>query len=166
MERHSYASNAQVFSGKKPYPHGIPDGTSNTIFYIEAYAVCGTNSGLDIPNSDPRFRAARVFDYSEQFFPPHRPTFAEGGTLFGGYNKKEVYPVTSGGITNPSRAGATFQIRPAVAQCDPSYPQTPYSSGLLASIGDGSVRMIRSSINPSTFWSAVTPDGGEVAGDF
>ena len=78
----------------------------------------------------------------------------------------DVYPVVNNSKTEPSRKGLTFQLRPTVAGCDPSYPQSPYSSGLLVAWADGSVRMISASISPSVFWSAVTPDGGEVPGDF
>ena len=161
----SYACNALVFTGKKNFPGGITDGTSNTLFFAENYAMCGSNSSQDIPTGDPRYRSARVYDYSEFIWPPSRPTFADGGAIFNGYNRKDVYPVTINSVTNPSRAGVTFQIRPTVSDCDASYPQTPYSSGLLAAMGDGSVRMIGAGINPSHFWASVTPAGGEIASD-
>ncbi len=62
-------------------------------------------------------------------------------------------------------AGATFQVRPTLSGCDKSTPQTPYSSGLLAAMGDGSVRLIGGGIDPARFWACVTPAGGEIAGD-
>lgn len=45
-------------------------------------------------------------------------------------------------------------------------PQTPHSNGMLVGMLDGSVRTIRSGINASIFWGAVTPKGSEVLGDF
>ena len=124
----SYACNALVFTGKKNFPGGITDGTSNTLFFAENYAMCGSNSSQDIPTGDPRYRSARVYDYSEFIWPPSRPTFADGGAIFNGYNRKDVYPVTINSVTNPSRAGVTFQIRPTVSDCDARYPQTPSRS--------------------------------------
>jgi hypothetical protein len=61
----------------------------------------------------------------------------------------------------PSRAGATFQVRPTPDQCDPSIPQTAFSNGIAVLLFDGSVRMIPSGIAPPVFWAAVTRDGGE-----
>jgi hypothetical protein len=37
---------------------------------------------------------------------------------------------------------------------------------MLTLLFDGSVRTVRPGIDPAVFWSAVTRDGGEVAGDF
>lgn len=161
----SYAANSNVFSDKKYYPQGISDGTTNTIFFVENYVFCGTNSGDDIPDRDPRRTSARLYDYSATLWPRARPTFADGGPIFRGYNRKDVYPITTGNNTVPSRNGVTFQVRPTVPDCDGSYPQTPYSSGLLAAMGDGSVRMIGKGVSPATFWGSVTPAGGEIAID-
>ncbi len=161
----SYASNAMVFSGKKSYPQSISDGTSNTIFLAENYVLCG-GSPVGMAQNDPNFKWPRLYGYSQFLDPDARPTFAEGGVVFDGGNRKDVYPITTGGNTRPSRTGVTFQVRPTVLNCDPSYPQTPYSGGLLASMGDGSVRMIGVGVNPAIFWGSVTPDGGEVLGDF
>ena len=45
-------------------------------------------------------------------------------------------------------------------------PQTPFSAGLPVAFFDGSVRILSPSIDESIFWSLVTPNGGEVVGDF
>ncbi len=162
----SYASNSYVFSDKKSYPHGISDGTTNTIFFAEGYALCGEYVGADLPDRHPLKRYPRLFDYASIDSSVNtRPTFAEGGGIFGGKNRGDVYPITEGTITRPSRAGTTFQVRPTVNSCDKSTPQTPYSSGLLAAMGDGSVRMFGSGVSPTTFWGFVTPASGEIAGD-
>lgn len=90
--------------------------------------------------------------------------------------------------THPSRPGATFQIQPAVwipktvtfdgiyvhiidnpmpnNPCDPSLPQTPHRAGMCVGMADGSVRTLSGSISPGTFWSMVTPTGGEVISDW
>lgn len=161
----SYAANSYVFSDKKSFPHSITDGTTNTIFLVEGYVLCGAQSAPDIPDRDPRHRSARLYDYAQQLWPPARPTIADGGAIFNGYNRRDVHTVTSNAVTKPSRDGVTFQMRPSVSDCDPSYPQSPYSACLLAAMGDGSVRSIGGGISPNHFWGAITPAGGEIAGD-
>ena len=75
----------------------------------------------------------------------------------------DVVPVPNGpGSVLPSREGATFQVRPTPDQCDPSIPQTGFSSGMPVLLFDGSVRTIPGGISPSIFWAAVTRNGGEV----
>jgi prepilin-type N-terminal cleavage/methylation domain-containing protein len=61
---------------------------------------------------------------------------------------------------------ALFQVAPRITACDPGLPQTPHPGGMLAALMDGSVRQLSSGISPATFWGAVTPDGGEVLGDW
>ena len=66
-------------------------------------------------------------------------------------------------LSDPLDPGVTFQVRPQPLDADARMLQTPYTSGLLVSYFDGSVRMIRSGVEPSVFWAGVTPNGGEVA---
>ncbi|QJW99491.1 DUF1559 family PulG-like putative transporter [Frigoriglobus tundricola] len=140
----SYTANAQVFRGSPRYPFGILDGVSNTIFYAERYADCRLNAD----------------DYADQFV-----MFAWGGPNFApGASEDQVYPVqVPGGVSQPSRSGATFQPRPVwhprpgtpdgvlelytnppPGYCDPTIPQTPHTAGMIVGLGDGSVRTITS----------------------
>lgn len=173
----SYALNAQIFDSRPNLVRSFPDGLSNTYLLAEHYAQC----------------SAKSFSYSENdasspLAQGRRPSFADGGTLFRGKNERDVYPMTGGSpsSTTPSRAGATFQIQPAVwipktviydghstriidnplpsNPCDPSLPQTPHRAGMCTGMVDGSVRTISGSISPATFWAMVTPAGGEVIG--
>ncbi|MBX9584814.1 MAG: DUF1559 domain-containing protein [Gemmataceae bacterium] len=158
-----HTSNAQVFSGTRRLPGGVPDGTSSTIFYAERYSGC-SSARSDYSGTEARFR----------------PTFADGGPLFGGKNSGDVHPIRlPDGSTGPSRPGVTFQVRPRVpswdeiirrpdpgarlpGECDPSYPQTPHPGGLQVGYGDGSVRTVSRGVSPAVFWGQITPDGGEV----
>jgi prepilin-type N-terminal cleavage/methylation domain-containing protein len=36
----SYSANPWVFHLKRPFPLGVTDGTTNTVFYVEHYAYC------------------------------------------------------------------------------------------------------------------------------
>lgn len=81
-------------------------------------------------------------------------------------NFHDVWPITSG---NPptsvgSVLGLTFQVRPSLSQCDSRIPQTPHTGGMLAGMGDGSVRTLAGGMSEQTFWGAVTRAGGEVLG--
>jgi prepilin-type N-terminal cleavage/methylation domain-containing protein len=174
----SYSANAQVFANRARYPDSISDGTTNTLWFAERYASCYTES-ISYPSWDPGWR----------------PTFADGGTLFGGKNSDYVYPITSPGsaYSEPSRPGATFQVRPKLyprpvinenpsqadyeaylhaaanppaGGCDPKVPQTPHASGMIVGLADGSVRTVGVGIAPNVFWSLVTPAAGEVVTDW
>jgi hypothetical protein len=162
----SYAANALVFSGRPSFPNVLADGTTNTILFAEHYLHCGV---LRIDRSLPNPVIPPVnFDYTETEYAMNirRPSFADGGPVFGGRNPKDVYPITEGSppVTRPSLAGVTFQVAPSGQDCDPSQPQTPHRSGMIVGRGDGGVRTIRPGVTPEVFWAAVTPAGGEVVG--
>jgi prepilin-type N-terminal cleavage/methylation domain-containing protein len=55
-----------------------------------------------------------------------------------------------------------FQVAPRLSDCNPFLAQTPHKGGMLVAVMDGSVRQVSPSITPSTYWGAITPDGGEV----
>lgn len=171
----SYGANAQVFIGKPSLVRSIPDGASNTIAFTEHYAVCKTtqlkttqfhwfvDNSMDLMVDDPL--GPHVL---------HRASFADNGPKVlqfrpGGdtFVYRDVYPVTGGDppATNGSDPKVTFQIRPKVTECDPRIPQTPHNV-LLVALCDGSVRSLSGDIQHSTFWSLVTPDGGEVVSDW
>jgi Protein of unknown function (DUF1559) len=174
----SYGLNAQLFQSRPNLNRSFADGLSNTILLGEHYGQCST----------------KIFNYISQDVSwatgeARRPSFADGGALFQGKNEGDVYPITTGSppSTLPSRSGATFQIQPAVwvpvtvvrrekgvelihnpmpvNPCDPSLPQTPHRGGMCVALADGSVRTIRGSVSPATFWAMVTPAGGEVLGN-
>jgi prepilin-type N-terminal cleavage/methylation domain-containing protein len=146
----SYASNAVLFSKLRSLQSGFADGTSNTIMFAEHYAVCNQL------HQDSLYQGLGIIGIGGY----RRATFADAE--FAG----EAYPVTSGSPPQSvsSRPGVTFQAAPAVKDCDPWQAQTPHRGGMLVGIVDGSVRTLASGIAESTYWSAVTPDGGEVLG--
>jgi prepilin-type processing-associated H-X9-DG protein len=163
----SYAYNYQVFAiyeGPPPahtdwgawttvqgapgrYPAAIQDGTSNTIFFTEKYGEpCADGWACD----------------------------------WGGNTWWEWAPKFAASITGPD---SKFLNKPTVAYCDsnkaPDVIQdgaplrnicslmatSPHSSGINAAMGDGSVRFISAGVSGNTWWSAVTPRGGEVLGN-
>jgi prepilin-type N-terminal cleavage/methylation domain-containing protein len=151
----SYAINKVAFGGLPSPDSGFPDGMSNTLAVVEHYARCGPNGKYNFLFS---LRYSSVSPYNpSKLNEQRRATFAD--SYYG-----DVVPVSDGaGHTFPSRAGATFQVAPTADQCDPTIPQTGFTSGMLSLRFDGSVVIIGSNVDVGTFWAAVTRDGGEVA---
>ena len=146
----SYASNAELFRVPTRMSAGVSDGMSNTIAYAEHYAVCDTLHQHSLINQLGLPYRGGI----------RRATFADRDYL------NEAYPVTSGSISQSSRRGITFQIAPTVDACDPGQAQTPHSSGILVGLADGSVRTVSRNVSETTWWATVTPNGGEVLGDW
>jgi len=161
----SYAGNAHAFNSHPNIEVSFPDGTSNTIAYAEHYSWCGS----------VRYEYTWHTVAGRRGYQLHRPTFADGGEILGGNNEADVFPRTEQGKTSPSRAKVTFQSAPKVwsvpdwdhikvpspEYCDWSLPQTPHVDGMIVGMADGSIRIVKSSVAPGVFWSAVTPAGGE-----
>ena len=155
----SYCANHYAFVGP-PRLVTIRDGTSNTVAMAERYFetkarqpfqfdLCLGGTHFFIPGEDR----------NQSSFTPDRPaTFADAGYL-------DVVPVTAGSppVARPSVPGFLFQVRPTIDRADGHQLQTPYASGLLVALFDGSVRTISPAVSEGVFWGSLTPAGGEVA---
>jgi len=148
----SYAANMTAFEGNPRLPHSFSDGTSTTISYAERYCLYPLSPAKRVLFDCHDWDAARVSTGG-----PRRATFADQGW-------RDIIPVTSGQppSTRASVPGVTFQIRPPFEQADPRILQALYSSGLLVSFFDGSVRLLRHNIPEPVFWAMITRNGGEV----
>ncbi len=62
-------------------------------------------------------------------------------------------------------SNALFQNKPAVGQCNPFVFQSFSTGGVQVGLGDGSVRMVNSSISAATWSNALTPRDGNVLGN-
>jgi prepilin-type processing-associated H-X9-DG protein len=115
----------------------IPDGTTNTILHEEKYAVC--------TNADNRI----------------------GGTAWAYCRTDANAPCLWHGIAPAVDTTSMFQTRPTPYQgsCDPTLASTGHTGGIMVGMVDGSVRFVSSSINPTTWWYALTPAGHEVLPD-
>jgi type II secretory pathway pseudopilin PulG len=155
----SYAANAQVFTGNRGMGTTFLDGSSNTIAFAEHYA---SNCG---------FHYFFYWYFEPENLGAHRPTFADGGPDVDNYqNARDIWPASSGSPPQSKAAygkpGVTFQSAPAPKDCDPRLANTPHASGMLAALGDGSVRILAPSISEFTYWGAVTPAKGEILQDW
>lgn len=175
----SYAANAQIFIDHPNLRTSIHDGLSTTFLVAEHYSFCGVDAFTMTKNE--------AVPIGSEY---RRPTFADGGDILGGKTEHQVFPLTAGNppSSTPSELGRTFQVSPATWMpvpgpdpwtikngrrffhsmpangCDYSIPQTAHPAGMNVLLGDGSVRTVSGSMSPETFWSAVTPRGGEVLG--
>lgn len=123
--------------------NSVADGTSNTIFYAEKVTTCERSP---LPSPEQAGPYYNIWAYGRTAWKPWNPVFAY--QITGAASKFQVNPTTAG----------------AAATCDPRLASAPRSAGLLAGLGDGSVRMIAGGVDPNTWWAACTPDGGEVLG--
>ncbi|MHC2066511.1 DUF1559 family PulG-like putative transporter [Bremerella sp. T1] len=112
----------------------ITDGTSNTIFYAEKFTKCETSTLY-----------YNIWAYGDAGWYEWNPVFA-------------AY------ITGPA---SKFQVNPtsgnASATCNPQLAQSPRSSGILITLGDGSTRHLNATIDEDVWWALCTPDQGEVS---
>ena len=112
----------------------------------------------------PCFKCGRPGDALDRRAQATRPTPYDAATD-GGINDSDDYPIISGNPPTTTGINITFQVAPSIRNCDISVSQTPHWSGMLAALGDGSVRTLSPGMSMTTFWSAVTPAGGEVLGN-
>jgi hypothetical protein len=158
----SYAGNAMVLLPGAKFTTTFQDGASNTIVFAEHYATCGGTDYFWLTGGDDEFYAwvgaQKKPPINWTTFPQRRPTFAD--RFFG-----DVYPQTQGQTSRGSVPGLTFQVAPKLSECDRRMAQTPHRAGMLATLGDGSVRTLAPGMSEATYWAAVTPAGGEVLGN-
>jgi hypothetical protein len=135
-------------------PFGVPDGTSSTIAFSESY------------HYSQKTEQHLLYNDVVQPTNPDKPNGTRRAS-FADYGWRDVMPVSDGaGHTVASVPGATFQYMPAVKDADGRMPKTPHRAGLPVAMFDGSVHTLRPGISESVFWALVTPDGGEVIGDY
>jgi hypothetical protein len=119
-------------------PATFADGTSNTILFVEKYAVCGTSQN-----------SVATFYWGES-----------GGTCnrVGGQGG-------NGSIPGIYTISSTPQFKPApFVNCNPCQVQGMTAGGILVGLGDGSCRLISPSISLTTWENAIMPADGNVLG--
>ena len=141
-----------IATGGKHIPTDYPDGTSNTIFWTEKYALCSPDGNVN-----------------------------NGGTQWSTRFEPETAPYIGSGVSKPSLAYGTnqpgqqgpvyglagfFQVQPTPwlgaggNACKPGIASTAHSGGIQVGLGDGSVRNCTPSMSPRTWWMAMVPDDG------
>jgi prepilin-type N-terminal cleavage/methylation domain-containing protein len=191
----SYAANWHAFgggwgedwqiAGKARIPASFPDGTSNTIAFVERYAMCGPGSSADwntyryvdriwAEDSDGSCFACPgpVTEYygnngawmSPAWWMTIRPG---GGNLIATYDDPSRppadYPINR--TTGISPYMTAIQMTPTRQQCDPTRLQAMSAGGMLVVMMDGSVRLVNASVSTDTLARAFTPNDGLVLGN-
>jgi prepilin-type N-terminal cleavage/methylation domain-containing protein len=190
----SYSMNWHAFGGgwgedwqiggKATIPTSFPDGTSNTIAFLERRAICGKPGTEDqggyvehIWSEDGQNGNMVAAHYApgsgRPYFVPAfwaPPGDGDNGLWLGvedtgGLSKSMAsrfaagYPFRTTDLTY-----LVIQVSPAPNDCDPRRLQTLSSSGLQVLMADGSVRNVRATINPRTLALALVPNDGQVMG--
>ena len=186
----SYSSNWHAFGGgwdddwqsggKAKIPASFPDGTSNTIGYLERYAMCGDrivpndwNSSVaterswqeDGAQAGPiaQFNQGECWASPSYWIPAGRTGGNAGHGGFNGYgNIPANYPIDK--VTGVSIYFEAPQAAPSKSLCDPLRLQSFGASGIQVLLMDGSVRTVNVNMDLSTWVRALVPNDGLVMG--
>jgi hypothetical protein len=115
----------------------LQDGTSNILLFTEKYRFC--------TSSPPNFFTNLWMDSTNLW----RPAFCTGG-------------INRLGVATGTPC-LKFQQRPIWDRtCDPSRPQSLHTGGIMACLGDGSVRSVNSSVTDAVWAAIADPRDGQV----
>lgn len=189
----SYAANWHAFGGgwgedwqvggKARIPATFSDGTSNTIAYMERYAICGPKAGNEwdqsqtyaerswqedgdgaLPGPISQYHTRQKAWTCPSYWVPGGTTGGGGGA--GGFDNSNVIPADY--PLNKTTGLTTYfqvpQIKPSINQCDPKRLQSLTASGIQALLMDGSVRSISTNLPPEMWVRALVPNDGFVLG--
>jgi prepilin-type N-terminal cleavage/methylation domain-containing protein len=177
-------------AGKARIPASFPDGTSNTVAFVERYAQCGPGTTGDwnsykyvsriwAEDSDGSCNACPG-PVSENYFNDgsgvrgmwESPTFWMAIGPNGSFFKVQYPNPSSPPADYPidlrkgqptyglSRYMTAIQISPTVKECDPTRLQAMGAGGMLVVMMDGHVQTVDPSISTTTLARAFTPNDG------
>jgi prepilin-type N-terminal cleavage/methylation domain-containing protein len=150
-------------------PASFSDGTSNTIFFAEAYSVCGQNGattgtnyveliwGEDGQNANPEAQ-----QYNQNVF--FISAFWNAAAPLTGTRLDHVSGSICGGVPC-GLLTALPQIAPNQNLCDPKRVQGLSSGGIQVGLGDGSVRSVAPGLSQTSWGRALVPNDGFPIGE-
>ncbi|OWK40142.1 DUF1559 domain-containing protein [Fimbriiglobus ruber] len=147
-----------IMVGGKSMPASYPDGLSNTIFFVEKYAICSPDGNA---NDGGTQWADRYETQTAPFIGVQ--AYSSAATLSYGSNQVGVQGPVYG-------AAGKFQVQPypylgtGTNACIPGIAGTSHIGGIQVALGDGSVRSVNASVSATTWWLAIVPDDGGVLG--
>jgi hypothetical protein len=137
-------------TGGKRLGASFSDGLTNTIFFTEKYGLCSPDGD---GNNGGNQWASR---YEAQTSPYLGFEAPNPGLAYGTNQPTEQAPIHG--------LAGYFQIQPnpflGAGGCKPGVASTGHPSGIMAGMGDGSVRICARGMNPTTWWQAMVPDDG------
>jgi prepilin-type N-terminal cleavage/methylation domain-containing protein/prepilin-type processing-associated H-X9-DG protein len=153
----SYVYNGMIFQadwvGYLNFPASITDGTSNTIFFTDTYAMSNVQMGY---GGD---QTLWWWDYNSFQTPTNSNGDCGGLNYFGQAYLPLIKPTVQFCAQN-SRAW-TWGGNVSACMCR---AVSPHTGGINVGLGDGSVRFVAGGISASTWFAACTPSGGEILG--
>ena len=168
----SYNVNGLVFTNGQ-YPalgNTFTDGTSNTVMYVEHLALCPNPAGNNSATAGRSvWPAVNLTTGDPVVYWPGETTNAIPSSITSAGGFGIAYPTAM--IPDPNNNNVLSFKVPQVAPtlgttgtCDPTTANAGHTGVVLAGLGDGSVRGVRSTISLKTWNAALTPAGGEVLG--
>jgi len=166
----SYAYNMQVFYGNAGTlaPPNLAktflDGTSNTAIMFERYSECTNASGFtDYLSGTSVSGSTTPYPVTAwggpNYLPPPNGSESDGYILAAAYWNAKGFTVGVG--ATPAQ---TFQVTPALNQCNPSITQTPHDGSMNVLMADASVHSTSSGVSLLTFQAALTPAANDQLG--
>jgi len=158
----SYNYNGILFTADwvqySHFPASVTDGTSNTIFFSEVYAMgkASTQTGGNYPGDQSLW----WWDYNSFQTPTSANGDCGGLNYYGTAYTPLIQPIPSFCASN-TRAW-TWGGTVSTCMCRAT---SPHTGGINCGLGDGSVRFVGGSVSGATWFAACTPQGGETLGN-
>ena len=140
------ANSSLRVQGAARFPATLRDGATNTILFAERFSTCGLTSNVN---------GATTY-----------------GSLWADSNSvwRSAFNLTGSKGTVPTTypAALLFQVQPNyTTSCDINRPNSPHTSGIVAGLGDGSVRFVSQGLSAATWALACDPrDGNPMPSDW
>lgn len=157
--------HADNFFNTPRIPASFPDGQSNTIMFTEKYSTCDHGTATTAKGGNLWADEVRALTGS-------------GATAWRGFNYHPqvgfwlsgTYPTQRPDNTNPPPYNLKFQVAPTPFSgqngiCYWDVASTPHTGGILAALGDGSVRSFASGTTERIWLLYLRPDDGDVIND-
>jgi prepilin-type N-terminal cleavage/methylation domain-containing protein len=139
----------------------MPDGTSMTVMFAERYRYCNPTWG---GHTDPVW-AANPWTSPNSLWAIGAFGWANApyrSSSWAWANSCNYAPNYTGNPTSCSNGigSIPFQVAPSAAACNWYVTQGGHTGTMNAGLGDGSVRNVSSSVSPTTWFLACTPNDG------
>jgi prepilin-type N-terminal cleavage/methylation domain-containing protein len=157
----------------------FPDGLSNTVIIAEKYAQCNNNlfanptadggnywAYASVGSGDPSQIAGFNAGVNPGVLPDTSPVYPGIAITFWDQPPSPLATFPGGMISIGPSSKPIFSPQPytgSQSQCDPRVASTAHPN-MQTGMADGSVRSVSSGVSGTTWWAALTPNGGETLG--